>query len=223
MRKIRIFLISMFVLNSFLVQANQYDIGVDDSFWSIATRSGNIELIQKSLQLGMDVNAYDQNSKNTALMNAIESGNIDSVRLLVNSGADVNSITSTADNQKKCALTLAFRYPEILKYLIESGADVNIKLSQKQTPLHYAASCETNYEAVCILLKHGAKIDAIDLYGRTPLHFGIMRKKIGLALIDNGANFHVVDHNGWKPLHTAYMFCEINLLKELIERASWMR
>lgn len=173
-------------------------------------------------------NAYDSNSLNIELMKAIECEDIDAVKLLVNSGANINAIMTTADNQKKCPIIPALRYPKILEYLIDSGADVNIKLSQRKTPLHYASEYVGNYaylyarkyDAVNILLKNGAEVNSKDLYGKTPLHSGILHKEIAITLIDNGADLYAVDNKGWKPLHHAYMQCDLDLLKALIEKGA---
>jgi ankyrin repeat protein len=202
------------------------DIDISESLWFTATRSGCVDLIQECLKTGIDVNSYDNDTKNTALMNAIGSGNIDAVKLLINSGADINAISTTADNTKKCPITMSFRHPNILELLIESGADIQIKLSQKKTPLHYVVDSMNVYNhdednffiSLCILLKNGADVNAIDLYKRTPLHLAFLSKRAVIALLENGANIHAIDHEGWKPLHRAYG--DIDLLKEFIKRGA---
>ena len=147
------------------------------------------------------------------------------VKLLVNSGSDINALTV---DKKRSPITAALRYPEILEYLIASGADVNIKLSQRKTPLHYALESPHYYashyagmyEAACILLKNGADVNAKDLYGKTPLHLGIVNKEIATILLDYGANLHAVEDVGCKPLHYAYVQCDIDLIKALIEKGA---
>eukprot|EP01122_Echinamoeba_exundans_P000479 TRINITY_DN10425_c0_g1_i1.p1 TRINITY_DN10425_c0_g1~~TRINITY_DN10425_c0_g1_i1.p1 ORF type:complete len:759 (+),score=115.21 TRINITY_DN10425_c0_g1_i1:88-2364(+) len=61
---------------------------------------------------------------------------------------------------------------EILKMLLEVYADdydLEVLRPGRETPLHPAAFYGST-ECVDILLKHGAKIDAVDELGRTPLH-----------------------------------------------------
>lgn len=55
---------------------------------------------------------------------------------------------------------------EILRFLLDKNADVNLKDSDGQTALHYASSCG-NSECIEILLKHGADKELIDLAGMT--------------------------------------------------------
>lgn len=54
----------------------------------------------------------------------------------------------------------------ILRFLLENKADVNLKDDDGQTALHYASSCG-NLECIAVLLKHGADKDLIDLAGMT--------------------------------------------------------
>jgi ankyrin repeat protein len=156
-------------------------------------------------------------------MNAVESGNIDAVKLLIYAGADLNAISgpsrvSGPSWKKRCALTSALLYPEILEFLIDSGADIDITLHQKRTPLHYAAESMGRYQGLCTLLKNKADVNALDLYKKTPLHDGIYSNKIALALLEYGADVHAVDHEGWKPLHRAYERRDLELLKVLVSR-----
>lgn len=217
-------LIIAFSVTAYL-NGGQIDQNFNESSWSMATRSGNVDLIIEHLEEGFDINTRDSQNGNTALMNVVESGNINAVELLILAGADINEVTGPykfggPSWPKRCALTSAFRFPEILEFLIDSGANIEIKLIQKRTPLHYAAEAETTYEALCILLKNGANVNAKDLYNKTPLHSGINSNKIAFSLLDNGADLHAVDHEGYKPLHLAYVRNDMVLLKELVRRGA---
>ena len=56
-----------------------------------------------------------------------------------------------------------------LKSLLENGEDPNTEDLQKGTPLHLAVQQNSNKEIVELLLKHGAKVNAEDTFGATPL------------------------------------------------------
>ncbi len=181
----------------------------------------------------------DLNSANSEevppLLRAIKNGDFAAVKNLVQNGADINQISNTGSSgefRKECPLTVAFQHPQIFKYLLDKGANVNIRLSHRQTPLHYLLKNygnqnQTSYEALCLLLSKGAEVNAKDLYGRTPLHTGInlsaqigmgLGKKILVTLLDHGANLHTQDEKGWKPLYRAYELGNIEILQELVKR-----
>jgi len=85
---------------------------------------------------------------------------------------------------------------EIVRMLIKTGADVNVKDRSDQTPLHYAAG-KNNLEIASLLIKAGADVNAKDKSGRTPLNRAIeiqvspkltYNKEMVPLLLDNGAD-----------------------------------
>ena len=85
-------------------------------------------------------------------------------------------------------------YPEILDWMIEQGADVNLKDKQGKTPLHVWYSMEN---VALILIVHGADVNAQDKNGNTPFHRGIgLTEKIVNQLIRAGADFTIKNNDG---------------------------
>ena len=68
--------------------------------------------------------------------------------------------------------------------------------------LHDAAS-KNAYEAVEVLLRQGADINAQDKHGWTPLHHAAWNNAAATAevLLKQGADVHATNKNGWTPLH----------------------
>lgn len=60
-------------------------------------------------------------------------------------------------------------HTDIVKTLLDAGANVNNANANKVTSLHYAAS-KSRLEICKILIEKGADINARDQYGFTPLH-----------------------------------------------------
>jgi len=94
------------------------------------------------------------------------------VKKLLDAGGDVD-IRNKSDNQGSedgtalhCAAFWG-RY-EIAKVLVGAGADVNAVAQGKGTPLHNAARM-TNVKVIRLLLENGAKSEAQDADGATPL------------------------------------------------------
>ncbi|VDK85546.1 unnamed protein product [Litomosoides sigmodontis] len=73
---------------------------------------------------------------------------------------------------------------ELVKFLVDAGADVNIQDYGGQTPLHYAASC-SHRSVVDFLLKKGADPAVADFEGNCPLDIAndtVIRKMLEDAL-----------------------------------------
>ena len=74
-------------------------------------------------------------------------------------------------NDGKAALLLAAQMGnlEIMKILIDHGADIHSKATDRKSALHLAASCGCE-KGVKVLLDQGISIDEQDQNGRTSLH-----------------------------------------------------
>jgi len=80
----------------------------------------------------------------------------------------------------------------LVRHLVENGADVNARNSNKQTALHLAAMIQ-NSALVEYLLSHGACEDVIDIYGQRPVDYFKPMKK-------SPARIHELQ---WMPSHCA--------------------
>jgi len=86
-------------------------------------------------------------------------------RLVIDCGVDPNILSELRFTSLFIALSSG--HPEVVEFLLEHGADPNIKNNDGSTPLHYAAD---NSKVVEVLLEHGADLNIRDKYGATPLH-----------------------------------------------------
>jgi ankyrin repeat protein len=97
---------------------------------------------------------------------------IDLVRkLLLVPGIDKNAI-GTDDYEGSVCLAVLNNNPEILKLLLDAGADARAVNAGLETPLHQAATAG-NLECARLLLDHSADPDATNLAGQTPLKLAI--------------------------------------------------
>jgi ankyrin repeat protein len=138
----------------------------------IASDCNSLKIMAVLLSHNADVNALDYNGL-TALCIAARRGNIEAAKILIQNGAPLNS------NPKK-------RYPlmsavgeqkrEMVKFLLEMGADPNMASEYGMVPLHRAAS-DDDANIVQMLLDYGANSNAMDRAQQMPLHYAALRNK----------------------------------------------
>jgi ankyrin repeat protein len=98
-------------------------------------------------------------------------GNLDAVRNMVErQHANVNKREHAGLSPLMGAA--AGGHPDVVKYLLAHGAEVNVTNDQWQTPLMLAATAG-NLECVTLLLDAGAKVDAKARGGATVLGFAV--------------------------------------------------
>ena len=99
-----------------------------------------------------------------------------------------------------------YKKPEVLKYLLEKGADPNKKCAAGYTPLIYSLLEEGN-PCAKILLDHGCDVNISDTKGGTALMRAAFHgmEEIFFTLLNKGADPKVVGEHG----ATAFVFCAV--------------
>jgi ankyrin repeat protein len=113
---------------------------------------------------------------------------------------------------------LAKGCPERFKQLVEMRRiHVNMKDSSNTTILHVVCWCQPSL--VEFLILKGAKVNARNIYGSTPLHWAQDAKTIK-CLIRYGANVHTCNNQGENPLQHAVSSGRIQTIRILYEHGS---
>ncbi|WP_338871085.1 ankyrin repeat domain-containing protein [Spirosoma sp. SC4-14] len=140
----------------------------------------------------------------SALMSAINRNNLSQVQQLIQEGADVNELDASQDAPLVMA---AYKgYSQIVKALLEAGADVRaVDPGMKATALH-AAAYAGRTEAAKLLIEYHIDINRQGPYnGYTALHDAIWQNNIEVAqlLVDANADLSLRSHDGQSPLEFA--------------------
>ena len=106
----------------------------------------------------------------------------------------LNSLSTQNENNKI----------NLIKILLEKGADVNAPDKDGKTPLHLAIECKDT-ALIKLLLEKGADVNVPYKDGKTPLHIAMSSKNLSFALVllAYGANLYVEDSQGLTPLDEA--------------------
>ena len=156
------------------------------------------------------------------LIEAAKNGDLRGAQRAIDDGADVNVQDEYGLTALMQASNYGKGYTEIVKLLLDHGADVNMT-SNGDTALMFA-STNDHTEIVRILLDHGADINVQDKYGQTALMQASGEEcghtEIVKLLLDHGADINVQDEYGQTALMNAIEFEYTEIVKLLLEHGA---
>ena len=161
------------------------DDSVSWSAFAVAISLNNIQLIDLLIQLGGNINSVEAQFERNLLMIACIFGNVNVVKFVFENGQfDINIMDSLGN----CTILYSKQH-EIVKYLIENGADPLANTQDdKYTILHIACN-DDNYELIEYLFSE-------TIYAQIDLKTLSTAKKglIELCLINHAINFKILDY-----------------------------
>ena len=194
------------------------------------------------IHTGADVNAKSQESicQETLLDLAINQNNKDMIKLLIDEGAryDENSLASAVregdidivelfmkdknvddiNNLNLINIASRYGYKNIVKLLIDKGANVNIISSNYNNTALMQAATYGYKDIVELLIDNGASIDIQDYIGITALIKAALHyKDIVELLINKGADINIKDNYGKTALMYALEVGNTDIAKLLID------
>lgn len=130
-------------ITDLLIQAGA-DVNVQDSTkqsaYLISTSEGYLELLQSTLQAGADVHSKDSYN-GTGLIRAAERGHVDIIQELLKTDIAIDHVNRLGWTAMLEAIIFGKgdqRHTEVVRQLIEAGANVNLPDGQGVTPLAHA-------------------------------------------------------------------------------------
>ena len=184
-------------------------------------RASIIELL---VYVGADINVQKMvdGERMTPLIRAAslhQTGSLDFVKLLIKLGADPNvRVNNMVGNG---ALIASTNY-EITDYLLNHGADVNIRDNYGGTPLMCCSLVAGRADIAELLLQHGADVNIQNEDGTTALMFSCVEVFIDIVklVLQYDADVNIRDNFGMTALmHSCHIKnADINIVKLLLER-----
>ena len=195
-----------------------------------AAYDGSVEIARLMIQKGADVKAIDESGA-SVLEIAASVNNLEVARILVDKGADVNTTDSGGFTALGDAVSAGDRSAELVKLLLDHGAKVNVASGDTvevvkngkirigwMTPLLLAVP-QAEYPVVEMLVKAGAKVNAKDIRGLTPLVLAVAtdhaNARIVRFLLENGADPKIVSEDGETVLDWARKYRNPEVMRAL--------
>lgn len=137
------------------------------------------------------------------LFTAAESGNVEEVKRLMNQGSDIDAI---CPNRHLSPLQIATvsGHTEVMRLLMEKGANINVKTREGASLLHLAAQRQDQH-CCDFLLARGANPNLASDDGITPLHTAVVYGGVEnlRLLLSKGADPNAKRSDGNTGLHLA--------------------
>lgn len=180
--------------------------------WFATVSLATVIVLTLALPIKLISSYLDTRPSKYPLHFAVAKGDLSAVDELLRGGEDINRGGPLGT---PLSVAAAAGHPEVIRYLVNLGADPNLPDRKGWRPLHCAVLPErANLAAVSALVECGSDVDGRDKHLRTPLHraaqFGHADAVRLLLML--GAQASAVDENGLTPFDRAEKQPEIQAI-----------
>ncbi|MBU3186975.1 ankyrin repeat domain-containing protein [Clostridium estertheticum] len=151
----------------------------------------------------------------------IDEGNVDAIRDYLNKSKDLNPDLKLENILYYAIDNCQNNYFKTIELIIDNGADINAHNSDLlETPLHkLCARIKPHIDVITMILKKGAKVNAINISGKTPLFYCSFNYSVELLnlLVKYGADINIRDKYKNTLLHDDYINCFDDHFEEFLK------
>ena len=187
-----------------------------DTPFHLAVRQELLTLTEAFLKQGGDF-YIENNQGETPLSLAFEKGALFTESFLI------PEVIEKTDKLEYTPLfhAVLWELPDIVRVIIDKGADYNRHSLTGSTPLHEAVKTG-NLEVTGILLRAGADVNSTDQQGNTPLHEIVYWNSLPMAdlLISAGSDINKKNLEGRSPFHEAVKGGDFEMCSYLIKKGA---
>ena len=188
-----------------------------ENFQSIHETFESLETLEAAVR-----ECSSQSNINGLLLNSMLCGSASQVQYLIDKGADVNIEMMPSLRRSIIFTPVSTNRLDILKVIVESGANVNHADKDGMTPLIIAS--QQGYEMIVdYLIAKGAKVNTEDYSGSTSLMLASQhgRGNVVKKLIDSGANINQqAKSNGRSALYCSCGNNQLDVVRILVENGA---
>lgn len=185
----------------------------------VAVDYGRLEILKLLVTRGADLFVTGR-YRHTALHVAARRGHLDIVDYLVTQGG-VDPRAQIDDGADALHLAVTFNRPNVVKYLVSHGADIEARDKHGCTASYRAAQVGS-VDILKYLVGQGANIHAKSLVGWTLLHTAAKNGHLDVAryLLSQGANLHARDADAWSSLEIASAYGHLDVVQYLVSQGA---
>ena len=185
-----------------------------------AVRQGEVDRVRDLLDERPGLISEVDEAQRTGLYHAVDFGFSEIVELLVSRGSDVNAQDYEGETPLQVA-ALDDRV-ELARFLLERGAETEIRGPQARTALLFVARETGGVEMATLLLDHGAEVNLRDAGSETPLDLAAWRgfQELVELFLDRGAEFSGTGPEGEKLIRFSADKGLVRLFGTLAERGA---
>ena len=178
------------------------------------TQAANLRPLTK------DLPTADMSDKNAQLIQAAKDGNLPAVQTALSEGAEVNA-RDTTHGGTPLIWTSYNSHAEVIKLLLEKGAEINAKANNGATALMMAAY-QGHTEIIKLLLEKGADVNAKSKDGITALWQAAQNghTEVVKLLLEKGAEVNAKDTDGGTALMVASESGHTEVVKLLLDKGA---